>query len=182
MKKFWDSHYMDTDFEDTPSRSASPVSPEKHSGVVPQILALIAVCIVLALIFGTAAAFATKKAQFAAGLRRADPKPSATANAKNASYMDLGRLRLQTADENVVLILEPWFPYQQNDTDFIEEISSKKRAIKIAITSYFRTHTKQQLLSAGENTVKSDLLGEINGMLISGKFSAIYFSEYLFLN
>ena len=91
-------------------------------------------------------------------------------------------MRLQTADENSVLILEPWFPYKQDDVAFLEEINEKSRAIKILITSYFKTKTKAELLRAGENAIKKELLAEINNMLVMGKFSAIYFSEYLFLN
>ena len=145
-------------------------------------LAFVALFIVVAIIFITAAAFATHKATFAAGLRRGDPKPESAKTSKYASYTELGQMRLQTADENCVLVLEPWFPYEPSDTEFVEEIGKKSRALKIAITSYFHSKSKQELLDAGENAVKKELLDEINNQLVMGKFNAIYFSEYLFLN
>lgn len=180
MKKFYTPSYKD-DFGQDFERGSS-VSESRFFVVLPKILLAVACLIVVSIIFITAAAFATKKATIASGLRRADPSPSENETSKYASYTDLGQMRLQTADENSVLILEPWFPYKQGDVAFLEEINEKSRSIKILITSYFRTKTKAELLSEGENAIKKELLDEINNLLVMGKFSAIYFSEYLFLN
>ena len=181
MKKFWDSSsYLNSEPEMESERISRAENEMQGEGVLPKILSFAAIFIVIAIIFVTAAAFASNKAHFASGLRRADPSPAA--KSRYASYTELGEMRLQTADENSVLVLEPWFPYQAGDTDFLEEINQKSRAIKITIASYFKSRTKKQLLDSGENAVKKELLDEINSQLIAGKFGAIYFSEYLFLN
>lgn len=186
MKKFWDSSYRDrNDFIEKERATKSAKQYQEVTGgslFLPRLLAFIALFIIVAIIFITAAAFATNKAHLASGLRKADPKPTEKQQSKYASYTELGQMRLQTADENSVLILEPWFPYLPEDTEFFEEINKKSRAIKIAITSYFRTRTKKELLEEGENKVKKELLTEINNLLVMGSFEAIYFSEYFFLN
>ena len=181
MKKFWASSYKNNSTQDIYPPPQN-YQAKKSKEVLPRILSFIALFIFIAIIFLTAAFFATNKASLGAGLRKADPKPSTQKESKYASYTELGQMRLQTADENTVLILEPWFPYNPSDKEFYEEINKKSRAIKIAITSYFRTKTKRELLESGENKVKKELLTEINNLLVMGSFNAIYFSEYLFLN
>jgi flagellar basal body-associated protein fliL len=42
-------------------------------------------------------------------------------------------------------------------------------------------HTKTQLLGAGEQKLKADLLELINKELVLGNIDTLYFSDYIFL-
>ena len=74
MKKFYTPSYKD-DFGQDFERGSS-VSESRFFVVLPKILLAVACLIVVSIIFITAAAFATKKATLASGLRRADPAPN----------------------------------------------------------------------------------------------------------
>lgn len=161
-----------------------------------KVLTAIAVGLVLVIITGTAIGFATKKASFGKNLRNADPAPTERAiqnlNKKSAekidAYSGLGTLRAVTLsdpsiqdDAGVPVVITPWFSYPQGDTVFYEELSRKRLLLSGIITNYFSTHTKKQLLTITEESIKSELLEQINSQLSLGKIVQIYFTDYIFL-
>ncbi len=161
-----------------------------------KVLISIVIGLVLVIIAGTAIGFATKKASFGADFRDADPAPTErqiqNLNKKSTekidAYSGLGTLRAVTLsdpsiqdDAGVPVVITPWFSYPQGDTVFYEELSRKRLLISGIITNYFSTHTKKQLLTITEETIKSELLEQINSQLSLGKIVQIYFTDYIFL-
>ena len=147
------------------------------------------VAILLALIVsGTIIAFATGKAKPGSGMRNIDPLPQRIAEkAADISFTEYERLRTLTkpADLNSngsPVIISPWISYKSGDKSFYEELTQKNRKIQTIITDYFASHTKQELLNLKENTIKAEILQNINKELVLGKIQAIYFKEYIFLD
>lgn len=125
--------------------------------------------------------------------RKTDPEPQQVIKKSNrtdekvSAYSQIGQMRLCTKaqDDDMagnVLVLEPWFSYPQDDTEFYEELSQKDRQIKSLITEYFTAHTKQELLDNGEQNIKAELKELINGQLVLGKIKDIYFKEYIYFD
>lgn len=121
-----------------------------------------------------------------------DPKPTEieSLNKKSglqmAAYTGLGTIRTTTiADEEdasrSILVISPWFSYPEDDTEFYEELSRKRLLISGIITSYFSTKTKQELLNISEETIKADILKELNSQLSLGKIQELYFTDYIFI-
>ena len=110
----------------------------------------------------------------------------APADTTEATYFELGTLRISTAseesDENgCVMVLSPWLAYPTGDTVLFEEISRKSGAIKGIFQAYFSARTKNQLLTETEEYIEKVIKDEINADLALGKISDIYFTDYLFL-
>lgn len=123
--------------------------------------------------------------------RKADPDPQQVIRKSNrtdekvSAYSQIGQLRLCTkAPEGdvagTVLVLEPWFSYPQDDTEFYEELSQKDRQIKSIISEYFTTRTQKELLDDGEQSIKDELKELINQQLVLGKIKNLYFKEYMY--
>ena len=108
---------------------------------------------------------------------------------KNASYAELGQIRAVTKTiisdgqeiSGTPLVVTPILSYPEGDTVFYEELSGKRHLIKDIFRVYFTTHTQSELLSKTEDSIKMELLTEINDLLTLGKISGIYFSDYIFL-
>lgn len=169
-----------------------------------KILKIAASAIIAIILIATAVLFASKKAVPAYGLRKNDPLPPSNNQTENstseqngmpasenfdsnkiAAYTALGQLRTTTKSSEkkagVPVVVSPWLAYPEGDKTFYEELDRKNRSIKATITGYFSRYTERELLTHGEIAIKTDLLGEINSLLVLGKISAIYFNEYIFL-
>ena len=158
-------------------------SLEKTFIVILAVITLFIVAVTLAAVY-------TKKASPGAGLRKNDPTPESLSvsfkQLHKSAFTRIGQLRTSTApDENdrrAVVIITPWLEYPGNDAAFYEELDSKLRSIRAIITNYFINYTYPEILKKGELTVKQELTDEINGQLVLGAISAIYFNDYQFLN
>ena len=161
-----------------------------------KILVAVAVGIAAVIVAGTGIAFATKSVSFEKDFRSADPAPTEKqiqnlnrrSEEKIDAYSGLGTLRAVTLsdpaipdDAGVPVVITPWFSYPQGDTVFYEELSQKRLLISGIITNYFSSHTKKQLLTLTEESIKSELLEKINAQLSLGKIIQIYFTDYIFL-
>jgi len=149
-----------------------------------RILLCTAAALVLVIVIGTGIAFLTHDAVPGKYTRRADPAPQEIDG--SAAFDEIGQIRTVTKPVNekkkgAILVITPWLSYPNGDTAFHEELSSKSRMIKACITGYFSRYTEKELLTNGEDTVKADLLHQINAQLVMGKITAVYFSEYMFL-
>lgn len=147
-----------------------------------KILVTVAVFIAL-MIAGTTIAVLTK------------PKPVTVVRAqtqtpaeeKLASYKGLGKMRLVTAPEKnaktgTTVVVNPLLSYTKDDEDFFEELSRKNLQIKSIFTQYFSSHTKSELQAKGEQRMKTELLDQLNGILVLNKIQDLYFEDLIFLN
>ena len=153
---------------------------------VRKILFVISLGIIFVILLVTAISFITKKADFASGMRRADPSPQQVAKKNppgDTLLLELGKLRLLTADSTPIsVVLTPYFSYSATDKDAAAEIEMKKQMMTAVIFNYFSLHTKAELISLGELKVKEQLVEQINRNLVLGKVKKMYFEQYLFID
>ncbi len=102
------------------------------------------------------------------------------------AFTDIGQLRIFTKqisekDEQVVIVVSPWFSYPAEDKALFEELSLKERQIKSIFTNYFSALTFSQIRAKGENLIKEELLQKINENLVMGQIRAVYFNDYIFI-
>lgn len=152
---------------------------------INRILQCIIAALLIFIIAVSAIALCTKNARPGAGLRKEDPEPKSVSSSKTA-FNEIGQIRVFTKEDEAgqksVLVLIPWFEYDGQDTSFYEELDRKHQLIKILLTKYFQSHTKAELLTAGEEAIKNELKAQVNENLVLGKISGIYFNDYLFLD
>lgn len=109
------------------------------------------------------------------------------ASTTETSYFALGTLRITTLNDDednmlgIGLVLSPWLAYPAGDTIFYEELDRKKNVLKAVFQHYFSERTKEQILSATEEKIITDLTAEVNQRLSLGRVSDVYFTDYLFL-
>ena len=150
--------------------------------------------LVLIILFGTVIGLASRKAAPGKNLRDADPDPTPREienlnkklDDKIAAFTGLGTIRCITAPENeedigTAVVITPWLSYPEGDTVFFEELARKRLIITGIFTSYFGAYTKVELLSRTEESIKTDLLSQINEQMSLGKISGIYLTDYIFI-
>lgn len=153
-----------------------------------KILIVIIALLLFVILVGTIAGLLKKKKQTPEVLIAQGKAVSlmAPASTDEVAYFELGTIRISTAGEDSeeggsVMILSPWLAYPAGDTVFYEELSRKSGSLKGIFQAYFSTRTKNQLLSETEEKIVQIIIEEINADLALGKISAIYFTDYLFL-
>ena len=160
------------------------------------ILLIVIAAIVVIIFLGTVIGLATKKAAPGKNLRNDDPEPTAReienlnkhSDSPIAAYTGLGTIRCITApaaddpdDAGTAVVITPWLSYPEDDTVFFEELARKRLIITGIFTSYFGAYTKVELLSRTEDSIKQNLMEQINEQMTLGKISGIYFTDYIFL-
>ena len=160
------------------------------------ILLIVIAAIVVIIFLGTIIGLATKKAAPGKNLRNDDPEPTAReienlnkhSDSPIAAYTGLGTIRCITApaaddpdDAGTAVVITPWLSYPEDDTVFFEELARKRLIITGIFTSYFGAYTKVELLSRTEDSIKQNLMEQINEQMTLGKISGIYFTDYIFL-
>ena len=80
-----------------------------------------------------------------------------------------------------VVIITPYIEYLADDQSFYEELDRNTKRIQNLIIEYLSLHTAQELNKKGEDTVNSELLEQINSILVLQKIKKLYFTDYLFL-
>ena len=159
-----------------------------------RILGITAVSLAGFIIAVTGISFAVKAAKPGKNLRTADPEPgeiinrSETGNGKVAAFTGLGRIRAVTKPNprkngglGIPVVITPWFSYPDGDTVFYEELSRKSTAMQVIISQYFSHYTEDELRVMGEERIKTDLLEQLNSRFSLGKLTAVYFSDYIYL-
>lgn len=153
-----------------------------------KILTVIIALLLFVILVGTIAGLLKKKKQTPEVLIAQGKAVSlmAPASTDEVAYFELGTIRISTAREDSeeggsVMILSPWLAYPAGDTVFYEELSRKSGSLKGIFQAYFSARTKNQLLSETEEKIVQIIIEEINADLALGKISAIYFTDYLFL-
>ena len=164
-----------------------------------KILAAIIAVIFISIMVVTVVTLATQAGRPGKNLRDADPEPTPREienlnkklDDKIAAYTGLGTIRCITAPDTTasdeqdlvgtVVVVTPWLAYPEGDTVFYEELARKRMVISSIFTTYFSTRTKVQLLSTTEDKIKAELMSQINEQMSLGKISAIYLTDYIFL-
>ena len=145
---------------------------------------LVAVAIFLFLmILGTTIAVKTKSP--AVPVVKAQPQKPLKDNLY--SYKNLGRIRAVTATEKnkksgTTVVLTPLISYTKDDKEFFEELSRKNAMIKSIFVNYFSLRTISQLKSKTDQQIKTELLAELNEILVLNKIQDIYFEYLIFLD
>ena len=145
---------------------------------------LVAVVIFLFLmILGTTIAVKTKSP--AVPVVKAQPQKPLKDNLY--SYKNLGRIRAVTATEKnkksgTTVVLTPLISYTKDDKEFFEELSRKNAMIKSVFVNYFSARTISQLKSKTDQQIKTELLAELNEILVLNKIQDIYFEDLIFLD
>ena len=103
------------------------------------------------------------------------------------SYKNLGRIRAVTATEKnkksgTTVVLTPLISYTKDDKEFFEELSRKNAMIKSVFVNYFSARTISQLKSKTDQQIKTELLAELNEILVLNKIQDIYFEDLIFLD
>ena len=165
---------------------------QKKFNKFERILVYIITALILIIFLVTIIGFASKKARPGKYLRKSDPSPleirhlSKKAGEEMSAFSGIGSLRIITSSENeeesgTLLVVTPWFTYPAGETAFFEELSRKNRLIENIFTTYFSSHTRKELLQAGEDMVKTELKSRINEQLTLGKILDLYFTDYTFI-
>lgn len=158
---------------------------------LPLILLIIAIGLIITIFLTTGIYFAFGSHKAGEDLRKSDPSPQKVINLSYktqdhvSAFTEMGQIRIITkapseSESGTMLIVSPWFSYPEGDTVFFEELSQKHLQLKAIIAEYFSTHTKNQLFTIGEPTIKNELKDQINEMLVLGQIRDIYFDQYIF--
>ncbi len=127
---------------------------------------------------------------FASGKRPSDKRYADSGYVNGAEklalsvYSGFGRLRAVTRPGTnsppASVIFTPWFACKE-DSAFYEELAQKSMILKNIMIKYFDSHTAEELKTLGEERVKDELTALINAELVLDKITALYFSDYVFL-
>ena len=106
-------------------------------------------------------------------------------NQKQNAFTKIGQIRAATKEgknaKSSIVIITPYLEYEGGDQSFYEELDRNTKKIKEMIIRYFSTQTTAQLNQKGESKIKSDLLEQINEILVLQKIKNIYFVDYQIL-
>ncbi|MEL3904069.1 MAG: flagellar basal body-associated FliL family protein [Treponemataceae bacterium] len=95
-------------------------------------------------------------------------------------FGDIGTLRAKTKD-NTVIVVSPYFEYNERDLAFQEELVKNKIAMRETILDFFKHKTKAELEKLGEEKIKTAILDSINDMLVMDKIEKLYFEKFIIL-
>lgn len=152
-------------------------------------LVFIIVLLIIGVIAGTAVSLISKQAVPGTGLEPLE-KPedwtSSVAYGKDSAFFQIGKLRIFTREDRshkkALLVVTPWLQYKQKDDRvFFEELDRNLQKMKKIVYTYFSTKTEEELEGKTEETIKQELVDEINEILVLGKIDAVYFNDYQFL-
>lgn len=156
------------------------------------ILTSIIAALLIIIMGGTIYTLFSQRGSPGKNLRDADPEPTVREienlnkklDEKIAAFTGLGTIRCITKEDKdfgTPVVITPWLAYPEGDTVFYEELARKRILITGIFTNYVSLHTKNELLSVTEDKIKQELLEQINSQLSLGQISAIYFTDYIFL-
>lgn len=149
--------------------------------VILKITVVVLVCIVLSLILIVLVKQQPKMPQ---NISRFET--TATSNDSKAFkktkvlFGDIGTLRAKTKD-NVLIVIAPYFEYDENDTAFQEELVKNKIVMRELIIQFFKQKTKREIQSLGEENIKTEILFSINKILVLEKIEKLYFEKFIIL-
>ncbi len=154
---------------------------------VQKILLVCCAVIVCFVLITTLALLISGKLEPGKNYRKADIAPEKLVQADKSGntevFTDLGTIRTGTRDDpSIPIVIKPYFSYPADDIQYYEELCRKTRKMQLLISQYFAEFTKEQLMTAGEQKAKQDILQLINDELVLGQIPAIYFEQYIFFD
>lgn len=154
---------------------------------VQKILLVCCAVIVCFVLITTLALLISGKLEPGKNYRKADITPEKLVQADKTGntevFTDLGTIRTGTRDDpSIPIVIKPYFSYPADDIQYYEELCRKTRKMQLLISQYFAEFTKEQLMTAGEQKAKQDILQLINDELVLGQIPAIYFEQYIFFD
>lgn len=149
---------------------------EQKSKTVYKILLFITAALIIILVSGTILGINTNKTE---KTERPDFKDTVTKNL----FDDLGRIRILTADKQAgAAVVSPVLEYNGEDKAFQEELIQKKEEIRTVVLNWFSTKSVYELYTMPDETIKKELLHNINELLDLSKVKNLYFKEFVILN
>ncbi len=149
---------------------------EQKSKTVYKILLFITAALIIILVSGTILGINTNKTE---KTEWPDFKDTVTKNL----FDDLGRIRILTADKQAgAAVVSPVLEYNGDDKAFQEELIQKKEEIRTVVLNWFSTKSVYELYTMPDETIKKELLHNINELLDLSKVKNLYFKEFVILN
>ncbi|MCL2806324.1 MAG: hypothetical protein FWD26_10335 [Treponema sp.] len=91
-------------------------------------------------------------------------------------FSGLGLLRIPLSNSSL-LLLSIAYPYQANDTAFMEELAAKIGDFRAIAVNYFTSLPESALIYIDEEAAKQEILRRFNSNLRLGRISTLYFSD-----
>lgn len=152
---------------------------------VNQILSYCILAIVLLIIFGTFVVFVVNLFSFSNQKNEARTISSneeiVLAVDSQEIYRKIGRIRSATKD-GIPIVISVYFPFPKDDIDFYEELSIKNESLKSEIVRYFTNYSYDELKIKNENSIKREVINQLNEKLVLNKIETIYFEEFIFFD
>ncbi len=143
--------------------------------------------LIVGIIAMTAIAVVKNKAVPGVGLEKIHERPVDASKGKfgkDVQYNLIGKMWIQlkvgSDKKKSTLIVSPWLEYKEDRT-FYEEMDRKHNQIKSIISEFFSVRTMEELQMMNEATMKNELAGKINEILVMGKIDKILFNDFQFL-
>ncbi len=155
-----------------------------------KMLAIIAAIIALAIVTVTLTTLAVRKGHLTADYRKMDPSPekiSREGKGQTETYTNFRQIRVSLRPdseddmENGILVVVPWFSYDRENIQLLEELSQKETKFETLFAEYFSSFSRKELKEKDERQIKEELLQLTNAQLVLGKIRAVYFDKFIFL-
>lgn len=149
---------------------------------VNQILSYCILAIILLIIFGTFVVFVVNLFSFSNQKNEiSSDEEIVLAVDSQEIYRKIGRIRSATKD-GIPIVISVYFPFPKDDIDFYEELSIKNESLKSEIVRYFTNYSYDELKIKNENSIKREVINQLNEKLVLNKIETIYFEEFIFFD
>ena len=149
---------------------------------VNQILSYCILAIILLIIFGTFVVFVVNLFSFSNQKNEiSSDEEIVLAVDSQEIYRKIGRIRSATKD-GIPIVISVYFPFPKDDIDFYEELSVKNESLKSEIVRYFTNYSYDELKIKNENSIKREVINQLNEKLVLNKIETIYFEEFIFFD
>lgn len=149
---------------------------------VNQILSYCILAIILLIIFGTFVVFVVNLFSFSNQKNEISSNEEIVLAVDSQEiYRKIGRIRSATKD-GIPIVISVYFPFPKDDIDFYEELSVKNESLKSEIVRYFTNYSYDELKIKNENSIKREVINQLNEKLVLNKIETIYFEEFIFFD
>jgi len=149
---------------------------------VNQILSYCILAIILLIIFGTFVVFVVNLFSFSNQKNEISSNEEIVLAVDSQEiYRKIGRIRSATKD-GIPIVISVYFPFPKDDIDFYEELSIKNESLKSEIVRYFTNYSYDELKIKNENSIKREVINQLNEKLVLNKIETIYFEEFIFFD
>jgi flagellar FliL protein len=94
--------------------------------------------------------------------------------------LDLSTFIVNLSDEDLQRFLKTSIAVEMDSEDGLEEANRRMPQIKDHIVTLLPTKTSKEILSAeGKNVLRTQLMEGLNGLLSTGRITALYFTDFV---